>query len=478
MVDLGLRGPPTPVLLLILLSSCAPEAPRRPEITLRTWGHGVNAIRHGVASRTILIQNASVVNVIDGSVDHAQDLIIKDGVVENIRPFGETAAGDSEELVIGAGLFVIPGLWDMHVHLSAWGDAGRDLGFRMLLANGVTGVRDMGGFPGFLPRWREEINEGAVGPRLLYAGQAFSGPGAPWDSHVAVADRNGARNAVRQMRRNGADFIKVHRTVPPFVYPAIIEAAASAGLPVVGHVPRSLSVSQVTSSGQASIEHLFGIAGWFEDFFNPDAIRSGEDRVTPEMLETFELLKTRGTRVTPTTAVLLKVLHAQDDSYDRAPRRRFAPHSLHAGWDRERMGIRPGTSMENRRRYVEQDLAIVGAMHGAGVTLLTGSDTGAFDAAPGFELHDEFKMLLEAGLQPWEILRAATFSPAEFLGLLDQYGSVAEGKKADLVILSGDPTKDIKNLQRIEAVILRGELYPRDDLDRMLRTVERLAPDL
>ena len=464
-------------LLIPLLASCV-SPQERPAITEQSWSQKDNAIPHGVSGRPVLIRNATIIDVIDGSRDSAQDLLVEGERITAVEDSGTLRAPESAEVVDATGLFVIPGLWDMHVHLSAWGDAGRDLGFRMLLANGVAGVRDLGGFSGFLPKWRREIQDGAVGPRLFYAEKAFSGPRVPWDTHVGISSETEAREAVRAMKRSGADFIKVHDSLPPAAYPAVMSEANAAGLPVVGHVPRALTANLVSDSGQKSIEHMFGIAGWWEDFFNPDSLRTTEKRITPEMRELFKVLKENGTWVTPTTAVFVKIIHAQDESYDRQARRRYAPHSLHAGWDRQRMQIRPKVSIEDRRRYAEQELAIIHEMYRAGVKVLAGSDTGGFDASPGFELHIELQMLVKAGLTPLEALQCATYNPAEFLGKLDSYGTVAAGKVADLLLLSADPTEDIENAKRIEAVIVGGELYRQDDLDGFLATVETLAKDL
>jgi hypothetical protein len=319
------------VLIAGLLAGCGAPAggtPERPAITERSWGPEVNPLPHGFAAAPIIFTNATVIRVTGDPPTVAQDLMVEAGRIAAISPTGTAPLPSDAELIDATGLFVVPGLWDMHTHLSAWGDAGRDLGFRLLLANGVTGVRDLGGFPGFLPRWREEINQGAVGPRLYYAGQAFSGPGVQWDSHIGVGGESEAREAVRRMKRIGADFIKVHRGVPALLYPAIVDEARIVGLPVVGHVPRALTAEYVSESGQKSIEHLFGIAGWFEDFFLPESIVDAERRVTPEMRQLFAVLRRNETWVTPTTAVLLKIVQAQDESLDRWDRRRYAPHSL------------------------------------------------------------------------------------------------------------------------------------------------------
>jgi len=464
-------------LLIALLAACT--TPPKIPIMQRSWSLKSNAIPRGVSRRPVLIRNVTVINVSDGSRDPAQDLLIEGERITAVGAAGALSVPKSAEVVDASGLYVIPGLWDMHTHLSAWGDAGRDLGFRMLLANGVTGVRDLGGYPEFLPRWRREISEGAVGPRIFYAWQAFSGPWvAGHTTHVWISNETEAQEAVRRMKQVGADFIKVHDSLPLSVYPSIVSEAKAVGLPVVGHVPRALTAKQVSDSGQESIEHMVGIAGSWEDFFNPESVRPPAEQVTSEMRELFKVLRENGTWVTPTATVLGKIVYATDDSRDRWPRRRYAPYSLHGPWDRERKLIKPEVSIVDRQRYAEQELAIVHAMYRAGVRVLAGSDTGAFDAAPGFDLHDELGMLVKAGLTPLEALQCATSGPAEFLGILDSHGGVASGKVADLVLLSADPTQDIANLERIEAVVLRGDLYRHDDLDRFLETVENLAKNL
>ena len=178
------------------------------------------------------------------------------------------------------------------------------------------------------------------------------------------------------------------------------------------------------------------------------------------------------------STVFLKVINAQDDSFDRWARRKYAPYSLHGRWDQERKQFRSNVSTEDRKRYAKFELEIIGEMHRAGVRLLAGSDTGAFDTSPGFELHDELQMLVEAGLTPAEVLRCATSGAAEFLNLLDSRGTVEPGKAADLLLLDENPLVDSDNLQRINTVFLNGELYRRDDLDTMLATAERLAKQL
>lgn len=452
---------------------------RRPPlpVTQRTWSPKRHAIPLGTAGRPVWIRGVTVIDVRDGSRGAGRDLLIENGCIATLGASGSLTPPQGVEVYEAEGLYAIPGLWDMHTHLSSWGDAGRDIGFRLLLANGVTGVRDMGGFEGFLPRWRREIRQGAVGPRLFHVGQALSGPTATARSMVRIVTEADARAAVRRMKQAGADFIKVHDGLPAEVYPAVIEEARTAGLPVVGHAPRALTAKQVSDAGQKSIEHMFGIAAGWDGYFNPKAIRAPEERVTPAMRELFETLERNGTWVTPTTAVLLKVVRAADDAYDRWPRRRYAPYSLQGLWDVHRRRLLPDVSLEERRQYAEQELAIVGAMHRAGVKMLAGSDTGgdAFDAAPGFELHDELRMLVKSGLTPLEALKCATWNPAEFLEREDSYGSVEAGKTADLVILSADPTEDIGNLERIEAVVLRGNLYRREDLDELLKQAEELA---
>ena len=462
--------------LALALAACQ-DHPTAPPIIERTWGYERNAIPHGLAG-PFLIQNVSVVDVASGTVQDGRDVVVEGGRVKAVTEGGTATAATSTKTINGTGKYVIPGLWDMHVHLSAWGDAGRDIGFRLLLANGITGVRDMGGFPGFLPRWRDEIENGAVAPTVLYTAQAFSFPGVPFPAHYGTDSPGEARAAVRRFKSLGASFIKVHQGVPAHVYTALTSEAQALGLPVVGHTPRALTGEQVSNAGQRSIEHMFGIVGRFDDFFRPRSIKPLAEAKTPELLRLFETFKANGTWVTPTTAVFLKVINAQDDSFDRWARRKYAPYSLHGRWDQERKQFRSNVSTEDRKRYAKFELEIIGEMHRAGVRLLAGSDTGAFDTSPGFELHDELQMLVEAGLTPAEVLRCATSGAAEFLNLLDSRGTVEPGKAADLLLLDENPLVDSDNLQRINTVFLNGELYRRDDLDTMLATAERLAKQL
>ena len=275
--------------LALALAACQ-DHPTAPPIIERTWGYERNAIPHGLAG-PFLIQNVSVVDVASGTVQDGRDVVVEGGRVKAVTEGGTATAATSTKTINGTGKYVIPGLWDMHVHLSAWGDAGRDIGFRLLLANGITGVRDMGGFPGFLPRWRDEIENGAVAPTVLYTAQAFSFPGVPFPAHYGTDSPGEARAAVRRFKSLGASFIKVHQGVPAHVYTALTSEAQALGLPVVGHTPRALTGEQVSNAGQRSIEHMFGIVGRFDDFFRPRSIKPLAEAKTPELLRLFETFK-------------------------------------------------------------------------------------------------------------------------------------------------------------------------------------------
>lgn len=396
-------------------------------------------------------------------------------------------------IIDATGRYLIPGLWDMHVHsaFGNWFPGGREVILPLFVANGVTGVRDMGGDIPVLSAWRSEIAAGTiVGPRMVISGPMLDGYLADgkslrFPSSIAVTSPDDAERAVRSLAAQHVDFIKVQSEVPRDAYLAAAAEAHRLGLPIVGHVPTRVRLSEVIDAGQASVEHLMGL---FEGCSTQeDKFIAGvgtmqmllESYDAPRCAALMKRLATARVWQCPTLAwqrgeTLLDLLDQQHQ-----PLARYVPKSWRTGsWQRftdEIMVDIRKDPLARRTEYWHRNLTMTGALHRAGVPLLAGTDAapGVF-IVPGFSLHDELAELVAAGLTPMEALQTATSNPARFLGR-DDIGAIAPGKVADLVLLDRDPVADIHNTTTIDAVVANGRLFDRAALDQLLHHVEVAA---
>jgi imidazolonepropionase-like amidohydrolase len=407
---------------------------------------------------------------------------------------GTVAVPAGARVVDGRGRFLIPGLWDMHAHAFAY-DFPR-FAAPLLLANGVTGVRDMGYYVDSAAFWRREVAAARVlGPRLVVGGRVDGpGPGPPWVSRVATADD--ARRAADSLVRLGADFLKVYSRVPREAYVALADAARRLGVPLAGHVPYAVSVAEASDAGQRSVEHE-------DDLMRACSSRDAElraalgDRAALAGRRVVEVMRDQaramrasdaparcrallarlarnGTWVVPTLTVYQPYAHALDSAGTRPERLAYVPRALREAW-RRRPSVAAFEPRDTAVAAAFFSLARTGEMRRAGVRLLVGTDAPLPYVVPGFSVHDELELLVRAGLTPMQALQAATREPAVYLDALDSLGAVAPGRLADLVLLDADPLADIRNTTRIHAVIADGHLIDRAALDAMLATARRLA---
>ena len=427
--------------------------------------------RQPAAVPSVAITHVAIIDTTGGPAQTDMTVVLREGRIARIEKGAGVAVGKDMQLVDGRGKFLLPGLWDMHVHLS-WTTSSA---LPLLVANGVTGVRDMGGRLGELDDWRTRIAAGLItGPQIIRAGPILNGksfnplqmvPGTPEES----------RGVVRALKQVGVDFIKVHRRLPREVYFAVIDEAKKQELAVVGHIPMTVTPEEASDAGQASLEHTETL---FEGTFSaglkegelPDAIR----RFRAEGAEAlFARFVKNETAVTPTLVGWRSIVEAADPSSPPDPRRRYVALSLREAAQKQAQPVSAAELAEVKRTFAELR-EVVRQINRSGVTLMAGTDI-AGPRVPGFSLHDEQALLVEAGLTPLQALQAATLTPARFLGKADDLGTVESGKLADLVLLEASPLDDLRNTQRITAVVVGGKLLRRGDLEALLRKAERMA---
>jgi imidazolonepropionase-like amidohydrolase len=433
-----------------------------------------------------------------------QTVLIEKQRIVALGPAGSIHLSRSAKMVDGSGKFLIPGLVDMHVHLTAAGepDGARKFMIPLLLANGITTVRDMGGYLESLIPLRKEIADGKrLGPQIFFAGPYLDGSPPSFEPSFVVTNRTQANEDVHQLVQRRVDFIKVQSILSRDAYFAIAEAAAREHIAFVGHVPDHVTAAEAAEAGQHSIEHLTNVLRGCsrdeaklmrEQFYvptNEDTAARAHERVfrwQEELLGSFssnkanELLDRFAAKhvwQTP-TLVLLKhdafpTLEIRDEENEHE---KYVPKPTLENWQRGRAEQRRFVGQAEsdlRAGLLAKSLAVVAQMQKRGVGLLAGTDSPAPSVVPGFALHEELALLVEAGLTPMQALQSATSSAAKFLANEKDYGTVAAGKYADLVLLDANPLENVRNMPRIRAVVVRGQYLDRQALDGLL--AEELA---
>lgn len=455
----------------------------------------------------LAITHVTVVDVINGRSLPDHTVLITGDRIDQVGPADRIPVPEGFRVVDGTGRHLIPGLADMHLHDS--GDERIDP--PLLIANGVTTVRQMWGTP-YLHAWRRRSDSGElIGPRWVIASPIVDGrpslwEDAPVEQEFLVADtEDEARAAVRRAKEDGADFVKVYSRLSPETHRAIAAEAARLDIPFAGHLPDAVSLEDAIDLGQRSFEHLHR--------FGPETSRSFEElraamaRVEPDWspkygswfqqvariewdaanthsahraARLFDRLAAAEAAVCP-TVVLHRVLERPDSVDPRDRRLDYLPGEMKSFYEYIVDGFYSGhrTPEEGFQARVlfQWRLEVVASLEAAGVRLLAGTDTMTGYVFPGFSLHDELGLFVAAGLTPARALQTATIEPARYLGRDQQQGSVDEGKVADLVLLDGDPLAEISHTQAIRAVITRGRLLDREALDGLLDGVRTAASE-
>ncbi len=427
-------------------------------------------------SSSLILRDVTLIDGTGASPREHVSVLVRSGVIEEV---GESLEARGARIVEGRGRFLIPGLWDAHVHLTYCNET--DLG--VLVANGVTAVRDMGGNLDLLDGWRARIEDGElVGPRIFRAGPTVDGPKPGLPNRLEITNAEEARAAVTRLRGLGVDFIKIHNAVPREAFFALAAEAGLQGIPFAGHVPVTVEPAEAAEAGQHSVEHIATLvegtysARFANETASFEAMPGWVEDEVPDLARTFAR---NGTWFVPT--IIAYDLRARRGELADHPdsRLRFASPPLRSYWDQvfplsER--DRDPVGVARRKRFVELGKEMIRHMHEAGVPIVVATDLAGRDVLPGFSVHDEIGLLAAAGLTPMEALRAGTSEAARLLNASGTLGTIVPGKAADLVLLDGDPLEDVKNFGRISAVVLRGKLLERADLDRLLEAAVSAAP--
>jgi len=432
--------------------------------------------------RTVVVRGAEIVSVTTETV---------------VPPIGA-------QVIDGRGRYLLPGLWDAHVHYGFIAELDHASMAKLFLVNGITSVRDTGGHLSALAAARAAAAvPGAAAPRLYVAGpllddgnRVYAGtePGFP-DIATGLSGPEAAIAAVDALAQSGVDLLKTYELVTPEVFRALIARAEHHGLPVTAHIPLSMDGLEVAASGIRGMEHLRnlelacardhvallearrallanpgGLPGWAlrrdihaaqrqTAFATEDPVRCAE---VIAALASHKVFQTPTLTITSGDSARLFADPTWVRTFD------YLPLAVGKAWRQsaaQRVQAPPAALAIAHTRWA---VSMIPRLQAAGVPIMAGTDTPIGLLTPGFSLHEELRMLVEAGMSAQAVLVSATRTPAEFLGIDDAFGTVAPGWQADLLLLDADPLVDIRNTRQIRAVIRGGTLFDRDALDRML----------
>jgi Amidohydrolase family len=451
----------------------------------------------------VVLRNVTIVDVERNRLVPNRDVIILGDRIEGVQAGGTARAPQRGKVIDGSGKFLIPGLWDFHVHVfSAPGE--EDLALPLYILNGVTGIRDVGALR-TLPEQQRIVQAIArrerIGPRIVLSGALIDGPPGAWPGQMVAGNPDEGRARVRDARAAGWNFIKSYSLLSDATYRAIAAEARRQGLLLYGHIPESVLLETAVAAGHRSIEHFGRITQACSTAevsminANAAALRSAEPM--PALMQVMaghnkttldhwdaqlcaqvaRRLARAGVAVVP--SLMVSDFYLGKDPAPDDPRLRTIPAVVRAQWGqgdwrRQQMSAE---LLALAPRSVALDWKTFKLMHDAGVPMLAGTD--AAYANPflfhGYTLHDELARYVQAGLTPHQALKTATVNPGKFLKRRDLAGRIAWRQKADLVLLDANPLQDIRATRRIHAVIANGRLFDRAALDELKREIEAKA---
>lgn len=476
-------------------------------IALITGGCDSNQIKIG--QNDFVIQNVNIVDIKTGELWQNMTLIVRGSKIDTIAKTDHIRLTGSGTLVDGSRKYLIPGLWDMHVHLINEPYT-REVFYPLFIANGITGIRVMAADcfePCDEPNMKitqhrnlqNEIKQGKLlGPKSILASYYINGGLNGESTILKPRTEEHGRELARLLKDRKVDFIKIYDELNPEAYYGITDEAKKLNLEFAGHVPLAKKVIEVSKAGQRSIEHaidnLFLDCSDIEDNMRARLLEmfgnekgdfnyvnvEGINKLSLEMVENFDSLKCEeiyqilidnNTWIVPTLR-LLEVYYPDTADWKDHPNIKYMPKDEYDvfaydyGPAMRKFWGPFNPKIEKKRRQ------LVSNMNDTGVGLLAGSDVGEVGLIGGFSLHEELLSLQNAGLTPLEALQTATLNPAKYQNAIDSIGTIEIGKIADLILLNKNPLEDIANTQTIEAVFTNGRYLNRKDLDSLLSDVE------
>ncbi|MBL8554564.1 MAG: amidohydrolase family protein [Phenylobacterium sp.] len=439
----------------------------------------------------LLIRHASVIDVHTGKIAREQVVAIRGGDIVSVGPDSGAKAFAARQTVDATGRFVMPGLWDMHVHFGGGPELiqeNRDL-LPLYLAHGITSIRDCAGdLADDVLAWRDEIRSGALpGPTLYTSGPKLEGYKPIWKGVLEVGTEAEVDAALDRLQGLKVDFVKItDNTLKPELFLYAVRQATKRGLRTSAHIPAAVTVEQASEAGLTSIEHMSyalrpGSPQEAALAADVAAGRIAPAEATARTLAAFDPAVARaayrgfaakGTMITPTLNGSKATAYLDQDDHRHDAYLAYIGPGLKKTyeWRVERAAKDDAAAIARRHRTYEKAADLLPLLRDAGMTIIAGTDAGFLNSFnyPGIGLHDEMAIFVAHGLTPLQTLQAATLAGPKYFGVSDRYGAVAAGKAADILILDRNPVQDISATRTVRGVVLRGRYFDRAALDAML----------
>ena len=459
------------------------------------------------AEPPVLVKNVRIVDVVDETVSEGlKDILIERNRIKRIADAGQIKTSGETTVHDANGAYIIPGLWDMHAHPDdpeVWRfDPKNDqktLLIPQFVVHGVTGIRDMAGDMNLINEWRSKIKKGElIGPQIVAGGPLLDGPNPMWDGSVGIKDPNTVAHIADSLIESGVDFLKVYSLLPRDIYLALQKYANEKGYTVAGHVPFTVKPSEAAIAGIDCQEHFLEILK--EVSSKAEEIANGTldygDRTSRLertiyrrnlILDTYDKKKARklyklfaekNTWHTPTISMWFKNAHYEEEVKKDAALFDYLPNYLETYWKsyevNDHLQARLPRILDYKKKEVNKYLEIIKEMHEHGVKLLAGTDVGANPLCwPGIAVHNELKMMVQAGLTPGQALQTATINPAVYLKMENDLGTIEEGKIANMVIMPNNPLESINALDQISMVINQGMALDAEKRSEILAQIKK-----
>ena len=405
----------------------------------------------GVKTGLIVFKNVNLITMKDDRIIPSQTVVIQDGRINRVLQSVNADIPAGATIIDGKGeQYLMPGLGDMHIHLN------RSSYLKLLVANGVTTVRNMWGMD-FHRILREDItHKQRVGPTIYSTGALLDGFPKTWPQSTRIRTVEDARNAVHQTKKEGFDFVKVYDRLSEENYNAIISTARELDIPVVGHIPAGVGFYKAIEAGQYSFEHLYGATERTWDW---------QRKKTGNLFKDYlEKSVASGVWNCP-TLVLFQNYENDRSDLESQPELKYMNRETIEYWSK-----RPVINLRNQNR--QNRLDTVNALNNAGANLILGTDSPNNWVIPGFSIHDELSLLVESGLTPYEAIKTGTVNAAIHMKKLSEFGTIEKGKRADVILCDANPFDDVTHISSPTGVMTNGIWYPRAALHKMLDEVE------
>lgn len=445
----------------------------------------ISACQPREVNHDLIIQNVSIVDVENGKIITNQTVALDGDKISEVYR-SSVVPSPQTEVIDGTGKFLIPGLWDMHTHYF-WNYTFSN---PLLIANGITGVREMWGNPDVINTVRQQTAAGEmIAPDIYAAGAIIDGVPPIWPGSSGVANPEEAIAEVDKQVASGVDFLKVYSRLTKEAYMAISERSKEKNIPFTGHIPSSVSIWEAMEAGQYSSEHMYGILEASNSDletlaaqpsqFSKKSMELMTDNFDEAIFDSLATVMAESDMwLSPTLTVLRSIAYLTDSSFTNDERLAYLPPFMTGTWNPAndfRFKSRTPEFYEASKTKYKLQLSLMGKLANKGVKIIAGTDYPNPYCFPGFSLHDELQLMVEGGMSNLQALQAATINAAIFQKKESHFGTVTAGKTANLVLLNANPLEDINNTRSIDLVLLRGTVYNRAALDDMLEQAKKTA---